>query len=93
MWICEEAHHLKNRVESEVINGMKRMAETNSCGQNPTLTSDHIGGTDFGEEPSEPVSPVSSPSPSGASSCISTLLKSIPGGITCKCSSHLFLKQ
>ncbi|KAL0928488.1 hypothetical protein M5K25_000372 [Dendrobium thyrsiflorum] len=49
------------------------------------LTSDHIGGIDFGEAPSEPIRAARSPSASACSSCTTTLLKSIPGGITCKC--------
>ena len=67
MWICEEAHHLQNQVEFALMR-QRRRAETNSYRQNQILTSDHIAGTAFGEEPSEPVSAVSSPSTSGGSS-------------------------
>lgn len=47
------------------------------------LTSDHMVGTALGELPS-PIITASSPSASTVSSCTTTLLKSMPGGMTCK---------
>jgi hypothetical protein len=49
--------------------------------RNQTPTSAQIGGSDLGEAPSKLISSLS-PSPSISSA--TTLLKSIPGGITCQ---------